>query len=100
MVKVRLENDKIERAAYILKAVSQSTRLAVIDLLDQVDELTVSQLCDAVGCEQSLVSHHLTDMRAKGILKVRREGKNMYYSLNDKNITNILRCITECKTGV
>lgn len=100
MVKVRLENDKIERAAYILKAVSQSTRLAVIDLLDQVDELTVSQLCDAVSCEQSLVSHHLTDMRAKGILKVRREGKNMYYSLNDKNITNILRCITECKTGV
>lgn len=100
MVKVRLENDKIERAAYILKAVSQSTRLSVIDLLDQADELTVSQLCDAVGCEQSLVSHHLTDMRAKGILKVRREGKNMYYSLSDKNITNILRCITECKTGV
>ena len=87
---------KMEEAAYILKAISNGTRLCIISLLSDQDELNVSRLAEQLNCEQSLLSHHLTDMRAKGILNCRREGKNCYYSLKNKQIAQIIDCINTC----
>lgn len=86
----------MEEAAYTLKAISNGTRLCVISLLAEQDEMNVSQLGELLKCEQSLLSHHLTDMRAKGILNCRREGKNCYYSLRNKQISQIIDCIKTC----
>ncbi|MFT3754239.1 MAG: metalloregulator ArsR/SmtB family transcription factor [Paludibacter sp.] len=86
----------MEQAAYTLKAISQGTRLCVISLLAGQEEMNVSQLVDELKCEQSLLSHHLTDMRAKGILNCRRDGKNCYYSLKNKQIVQIIDCIRSC----
>jgi Predicted transcriptional regulators len=86
----------MEQAAYTLKAISQGTRLCVISLLSEQDEMNVSQMVEELKCEQSLLSHHLTDMRAKGILNCRRDGKNCYYSLKNKQITQIIECIQTC----
>jgi ArsR family transcriptional regulator len=87
---------KMEEAAYTLKAISQGTRLCVISLLSEQEELTVSELVEQLSCEQSLLSHHLTDMRAKGILNCRRDGKNCFYSLRNKQIVQIIECIRTC----
>lgn len=86
----------MDKAAYTLKAISNGTRLCVISLLAQNEEMNVSQLGDELKCEQSLLSHHLTDMRAKGILNCRREGKNCFYSLKNKQIVQIIDCINTC----
>jgi len=87
---------KMEEAAYILKAISNGTRLCIISLLSNQEELNVSRLAEQLNCEQSLLSHHLTDMRAKGILNCRRDGKNCYYSLKNKQIVQIIDCINTC----
>lgn len=89
--------DQMEKAAYLLKAISHTTRLCIISLLSEKEELNVSQICEVLNCEQSLLSHHLTDMRAKGILNCRRDGKNCYYSLKNKEIVQILDCIRSCQ---
>lgn len=94
-IKTRIDSVKLERAAYVLKAVAHPTRINIIDLLDQQKELSVTQISELLDCEQSLLSHHLTNMRDKGILMVRRDGKNMYYSLTDKTITKIIACIND-----
>lgn len=94
-LKKRINSEKLERAAYVLKAVAHPTRINIIDLLDQEKELSVTEISELLDCEQSLLSHHLTNMRDKGILAVRREGKNMYYSLTDKTITKIISCIND-----
>ena len=91
-----LNSEVMEQAAYTLKAISQGTRLCVISLLSEQEELNVSQLVEQLNCEQSLLSHHLTDMRAKGILNFRRVGKNCYYSLKNKQIVQIIDCIRAC----
>jgi len=88
---------QMEQAAYTLKAISNGTRLCVISLLAEKEELNVSEIGEKLQCEQSLLSHHLTDMRAKGILNCRRDGKNCYYSLKNKQITKILDCIQSCQ---
>ena len=90
------ETELMEQAAYSLKAISHGTRLSVIALLAEQEEMNVSQLVEKLNCEQSLLSHHLTDMRAKGILICRRVGKNCYYSLKNKQIVQIIDCIKSC----
>ncbi len=94
---IRLEQNKLEKAAYLLKCVAHPIRISIIDLLDQSGSLNVSELQDALRIEQSLLSHHLTNMRDKGLLKTRREGKNVFYSLADVTVTMIIGCINSCK---
>jgi len=95
-MKEKVDILKMDEAAYTLKAISNGTRLCVISLLAEQEELNVTQLGEQLLCEQSLLSHHLTDMRAKGILNCRRDGKNCYYSLKNKQIIQIIECIRTC----
>lgn len=83
----------MEDAAYMLKAIAHSTRLSVISLLAENAEMNVSEIGERLELEQSLLSHHLTNMRARGILNCRKEGKNCFYSLKNRQITKILDCI-------
>lgn len=91
------DTNLMDQAAYTLKAISHGTRLCVIALLSEQEEMNVTQLGEQLKCEQSLLSHHLTDMRAKGILNCRRDGKNCYYSLKNKQIVQIIECIRSCQ---
>ncbi len=93
----RIDQSKIERAAYVLKAVAHPVRIGIIDILDQSDRLSVTELQELLGIEQSLLSHHLSNLRDKGILTTQRDGKNVYYSLADRTITGIIDCINGCK---
>ena len=94
----KMEKIKLEKAAYILKALSHETRLCVLTQLAETEEMSVTELMQEVGCEQSLLSHHLTDLRAKGILNSRREGQRNLYSINNKEIIPLIECVLNyCK---
>lgn len=88
---------RLEKAAYILKTVSHPVRLAIIDLLNEEDQLNVNEICEILGCEQSFISHHLINMKLRGILQSSRDGLNMYYSLKEKDVTRIMDCIDNCE---
>jgi ArsR family transcriptional regulator len=94
--KIKIEKEKFEKAAYILKAVAHPTRLAIIQLLDYQEKLTVNEICETLECEQSLISHHLINMKLRGILKSSKDGLNVYYSLKEYEVTKILSCIENC----
>lgn len=96
-LKVRVDKKKLERTAYVLKCVAHPVRISIIDLLEQKEQLTVSQLQEVLEIEQSLLSHHLTNMRDKGLVETRRQGKNVFYFLTDSGISNIIDCIKGCK---
>ncbi|MBD1397074.1 winged helix-turn-helix transcriptional regulator [Pontibacter sp. JH31] len=96
-LKVRVDKKKLERTAYVLKCVAHPVRISIIDLLEQEAQLTVSQLQEVLQIEQSLLSHHLTNMRDKGIVETRRQGKNVFYFLTDTTISDIIACIKGCK---
>ena len=95
-LEIDVDRTYFEEAAYMLKAVANEIRLCVVMQLTRADEKTVTELMEGMDCEQSLLSHHLTDMRAKGILQCRKSGKNNYYSLKDWRFSNVLRCLVNC----
>ena len=73
----------IQRAAILLKQVSDPTRLQVVSLLAE-GERHVGGLCDQLNnLSQPAVSHHLTLLRVGGIVARRRQGKNNFYSLTE-----------------
>lgn len=77
--------------ADLLKSISNETKLCVIMQLMQTPEKNVSQLIEDAQCNQSLLSHHLKDMRAKGILESRKEGKNCYYKLKNQALGEVVK---------
>lgn len=87
---------RLEEAAYLLKALAHETRIRAMVELAKGEEMTVTELQERTGCEQSLLSHHLTDMRAKGILNCRRSGKNNFYSIKDTRVFALLKCVLGC----
>ncbi len=88
--------EELEKIAYSLKAIAHPNRLMIICLLSRNEELNVSDICEQTECSQALISHHLTDMYAKGILEIRREGRNAYYRLADDRVTNVMKCMMKC----
>ncbi len=92
----RIAAKDLERIANILKTVAHPLRLQIIDLLAQKEKLSVTEIYEKLGVEQSLTSHHLVKMKDKGILACERDGKSMMYSLTDKKIIKIIDCIENC----
>jgi ArsR family transcriptional regulator len=73
------------RLAAIFAALADTTRLRIIDALAQ-EELCVCDLCAVVGLSQSAVSHQLRLLRDLRLVKHRRAGRLVYYSLDDRHI--------------
>ena len=73
---------QIQRAAVLIKQVSDPTRLQVITMLSE-GERHVGGLCESLGQSQPAVSHHLALLRHGGIIAPRRQGKNNFYSLTE-----------------
>ncbi|MBD2754819.1 helix-turn-helix transcriptional regulator [Spirosoma sp. BT704] len=102
MATINTMNDekKIDKAAYVLKAVAHPLRIKIIQMLNENKELNVSAIYKDLNAEQSLISHHLINMRDKGILDIRRSGKNIYYFLVDTAVADVIECIYRSKAMV
>jgi len=94
------EAEKLEKIAFILKTVAHPLRLAIVHMLEQHARLSVNEICEKLDSEQSLTSHHLQTMRLKGILSVKREGRNMLYSLKERDVSLIIECLENCNCNM
>ena len=86
-----LSNQQMELLSQSLKAIAHPNRIFIITLLSKYKRLSVGEICEKTGFAQPLVSHHVLDMHAKGILFLERDGRNAYYSLADSKSIKILR---------
>lgn len=91
-----IDAKKLEQVAFILKTIAHPVRLAIVDLLDKNKKMAVYDIAEQLGLEQSITSHHLNNMKIKGILQSEREGKNMYYSIKLEEVIKVIACIESC----
>ena len=91
-----LKPEEIERAANMIKAISHPMRLAILGYLGDGKHLSVTEIHTLLKIEQSTASHHLGILKDKGILASVRKGKNTIYYLERKNLSTLIRCISEC----
>ena len=95
-IQLNLSVEKMEKVAFILKTTAHPTRIAIVQQLAAHERLSVSELSERLQVEQSLLSHHLSGMRLKGILSSTRDGKNIYYSLKMREVISVIQCLAAC----
>lgn len=83
-----------ELHADVCKALGHSLRIEVIDLL-QDKELCFSDILEVTGGLKSNLSQHLSVMTKKGILEMRKDGQNNYYSLGSEKVAQACRLMRE-----
>ncbi|HEX9595203.1 MAG TPA: metalloregulator ArsR/SmtB family transcription factor [Candidatus Saccharimonadales bacterium] len=77
-----------------LKTLASQKRLEIVQLLKK-RELTVSELVDMLGIPQANVSQHLAQLRRHKVVTTRRSGKQIYYSLSDKRIAQLVSLLRD-----
>ncbi|HNU56241.1 MAG TPA: metalloregulator ArsR/SmtB family transcription factor [Flavobacteriales bacterium] len=92
----RIGAEKLVRASEMLKVAAHPQRLAILDLLGGRQRMCVSDLMNALGIEQAILSQHLTLMRDKGLLGVEREGKYSFYHLEQPGFLKIIKDLENC----
>ncbi|MCH7656970.1 MAG: helix-turn-helix transcriptional regulator [Bacteroidetes bacterium] len=91
-----LTTEQLERAANMLKAIAHPLRIAILNYLDEGKKLTVTEIHELLDVEQSTTSHHLGILKDKGVLLSQRKGKHTFYFLKHDNLSNIIKCVSEC----
>ncbi|MFO8029993.1 MAG: metalloregulator ArsR/SmtB family transcription factor [Cyclonatronaceae bacterium] len=89
---------KLDHCASMLKAIAHPIRIAIIELLEKHEKLSVSEIHEQLGLEQAVASHHLGILKNKGVLVSYRDGKNMLYELRHRQITKIIEIMERCST--
>ena len=84
-----ISTDLIKRAASFFKVVGDETRMKILCTIAK-DEMCVNDIAESVEMTKSAVSHQLKLLKTEGLVKSRREGKNIFYSLDDQHVVDII----------
>jgi ArsR family transcriptional regulator len=76
----KVEFSKVGKLSSLLKLVAEPSRLKILCILRQ-GEHCVCEFEDHVGLSQSLLSHHLADLRDAGLILGKKKGLNVHYAL-------------------
>lgn len=85
------EEDVVYNLAELYKVFGDPTRAKILICLQNAD-LYVGEIADILGMSNSAVSHQLRVLRSAKLVKGRKEGKEVTYSLDDDHVTKILEC--------
>ena len=87
-------NEEIEALAEFYKVMGDPTRLQLLMALEN-GEFCVSDLCNVLNMHRSAVSHQLKALKTAKLAKSRKDGKTVYYSLDDEHVRSVLEVALE-----
>jgi DNA-binding transcriptional ArsR family regulator len=94
-----LDEEAASRAAERAKALSDPTRLTLAEALSEGGELCVCDFSWIVGRSQNLVFHHLGALRSRGLVRSRRDGKTVMYSLTEAGTSLLTAVVGSTETA-
>ena len=85
----------VKKAAIVLRAINHKLRQIILKLIDERGRITVTELYTQLRLEQSVASQHLAILRKAGFVKTTRDGKFIYYSINNERIEELNKFVNE-----
>lgn len=85
------EKETLIHIAELFKGFADPTRVRILCLLLTQEEMCVTEIAEQTEVSQSAISHQLRLLKEMHLIKSRREGKNMHYSLADDHVRTILQ---------
>ena len=90
VIDIEKDIEKINEMSLFFKALSDSTRLKIV-LAIKDKECCVNDIATKIGMTKSAVSHQLSSLKDLRLVKSRKEGKEVYYSLDDDHVNLLLQ---------
>lgn len=90
-VKGKVSQQDTMAVSQIFKALSDDTRIKIAYALSVEDELCVCDVANIVGSTTATASHHLRLLRNLGLAKYRKEGKLVFYSLDNDHVKQLIQ---------
>lgn len=87
-IKNKPQDLELERLSNLFKIIGDQTRLKILWTLDN-NEMCVCDIANVLNMTKSSISHQLAVLREANIVKYRRSGKEVYYTLDDEHITKL-----------
>jgi ArsR family transcriptional regulator, lead/cadmium/zinc/bismuth-responsive transcriptional repressor len=85
-----LDEHTAAHVAELFRAFSDTSRVRILSAIVE-KEMNISALAELVGVSESAVSHHMRGLRQLHIVRARREGKEVYYSIIDPHIVALFQ---------
>ena len=85
-----LDERTAAQVAELFRAFSDTSRVRIISALT-AGELNVSALAEAAAVSESAVSHHLRGLRQMRLVRARKEGRQVFYCLDDDHVADLFR---------
>lgn len=85
------EAKDIENAYWTMRAIRHKLRRLILTILKNQERITVTELYITLRIEQSIVSQHLAILRRTGFVTTERQGKHIYYSVNEERLRHVLK---------
>ena len=85
-----LDEHTAAHVAELFRAFSDTSRVRMLSVLTG-REMNVNTLADAVGISESAVSHHMRSLRQMHLVEARRDGKEVFYRVEDEHIIMLFR---------
>jgi len=92
---IKLDYIELRKAVLVLRAVNHKLRQKMLELIETDGQMTVTNIYVKLRLEQSVASQHLAILRRAGVVKTTRQGKFIYYSVDDDRIDQISRLVEE-----
>lgn len=89
------EQDLLLKMIQLFKVFWDVTRLKIITLLYEKNEMTLEEIVTCLNMEQSAISHQLRNLKANHIVKSRKVGKYVWYSLEDSHVLSLFEMALE-----
>lgn len=89
-IQEELKKEDIASVTQLFKALADENRTKITFALSQENELCVCDIANIIGSSIATASHHLRTLYKQGIVKYRKEGKLVFYSLDDEHIKQIM----------
>ena len=84
------EKETLAHIAELFKGFADPTRVHILCLLLTQEELCVTDIAERTEVSQSAISHQLRVLKQNRLVKFRKAGKEVYYSLDDRHVHDIL----------
>lgn len=90
-VQKSLGQQDISTMAKMFKVLADETRMKIAFALCQEDELCVCDVANIIGSSMATASHHLRTLKQLGLAKYRKEGKLVFYALEDEHVRQLVQ---------
>jgi ArsR family transcriptional regulator, arsenate/arsenite/antimonite-responsive transcriptional repressor len=94
-----LSGRAVKDLTQLFKLLADETRLRILELLGERNELCVRDLWERLGQSQPAVSHHLGLLRMGGLVDTRHQGKHIFYRIDQQRFDELMTLIHQTRFG-